>query len=67
MNGTVLSVDAAFSEHAAFAISGNQNLAVGGREDVLAAAGRGARTIDLAGRVVLPGCRGRGTKLGNTY
>jgi predicted amidohydrolase YtcJ len=55
INGTVLPVDAAFSEHAAFAISGNKILAVGGHEDVLAAAGRGARTVDLAGRVVLPG------------
>jgi predicted amidohydrolase YtcJ len=55
VNGTVLPVDAAFSEHAAFAIAGNKILAVGSREDVLAAAGRGARTVDLAGRVVLPG------------
>ena len=55
LNGTVLPVDAAFSEHEALAISGNTILAVGTRDDVLAAAGRGARTIDLAGRVVLPG------------
>jgi len=55
VNGTVLPVDAAFSEHEALAISGNKILAVGNRDDVLAAAGRGTRTIDLAGRVVLPG------------
>jgi predicted amidohydrolase YtcJ len=55
MNGTVLPVDAAFSDHDALAISGNKILAVGGRDEVLAAAGRGATTIDLAGRVVLPG------------
>ena len=55
VNGTVLPVDAAFSEHDALAILGNKILAVGNRDDVLAAAGRGARTIDLAGRVVLPG------------
>jgi predicted amidohydrolase YtcJ len=55
VNGTVIPVDAAFSEHEALAISGNKILAVGKRDDVLAAAGRGARTIDLAGRVVLPG------------
>jgi adenine deaminase len=55
LNGTVLPVDAAFSEHEALAISGNKILAVGKRDDVLAAAGRGARTVDLAGRVVLPG------------
>ena len=55
VNGTVLSVDSAFSEHESLAISGNKILAVGSRDNVLAAAGRGARTIDLAGRVVLPG------------
>jgi predicted amidohydrolase YtcJ len=55
VNGTVLPVDAAFSEHDALAISGNRILAVGQRDDVLATVGRGARTIDLAGRVVLPG------------
>ena len=55
VNGTVLPVDAAFSGHEALAISGNRILAVGGRDEVLAAAGRGAKTVDLAGRVVLPG------------
>ena len=55
VNGTVLPVDAAFSEHEALAISGNRILAVGNRDDVLAAAGRGAKTVDLAGRVLMPG------------
>ncbi len=55
VNGTVLPVDTAFSEHEALAISGNKIFAVGSRDDVLAEAGRGARTVDLAGRVVLPG------------
>jgi predicted amidohydrolase YtcJ len=55
VNGKVLPVDAAFSEHEALAISGNRILAVGSRDDVLAVAGRGAQTVDLAGRVVLPG------------
>ena len=55
LNGTILPVDAAFSEHGALAIAGNKILAVGSRDDVVAAAGRGARTVDLAGRVVLPG------------
>lgn len=54
-NGTILPVDAAFSEHDAFAISGNKVLAVGSRDDVLAVAGRGIRRVDLDGRVVLPG------------
>ena len=55
VNGTILPVDAAFSEYEALAISGNRVLAVGNRDDVLAAAGRGATTVDLAGRIVLPG------------
>ena len=54
-NGVILPVDAGFSEHEALAIEGSRILAVGSRDEVLAAAGRGARTIDLAGRVVLPG------------
>jgi predicted amidohydrolase YtcJ len=55
VGGTVLSVDAAFSVHEALAITGNKILAVGSRDDVLAAAGPGASTIDLGGRTVLPG------------
>jgi predicted amidohydrolase YtcJ len=55
LNGTVLPVDGASSVHEALAISGNRVLAVGSRGDVLDAAGRGAQTVDLAGRVVLPG------------
>ena len=55
VDGTILPVDAAFSEYEALAISGNRILAAGTREQVLAAAGRGARTVDLEGRTVLPG------------
>ena len=54
-NGTILPVDEAFSQYEALAISGNQVLAVGSRDDVLAAAGSGANVVDLEGRVVLPG------------
>lgn len=54
-NGIVLPVDAGFSEHTALAIRGNRVLAVGSDDDVAQAAGRGARTIDLEGRTVLPG------------
>ncbi|MEE4658906.1 MAG: amidohydrolase [Halieaceae bacterium] len=53
--GTVLPVDPAFSQHAALAINGNRILAVGSVDEVMAAAGNGARTIDLQGRTVLPG------------
>ena len=54
-NGTILPVDPAFSVHEALAISGNKVLAVGSREAVHGAAGKNARIVDLAGRVVMPG------------
>jgi len=55
LNGTVLPVDAAFSEHSALAIRDGRILAVGDDENVLALAGRDAPEVDLDGRVVLPG------------
>jgi predicted amidohydrolase YtcJ len=55
LNGTVLPVDAAFSEHSAIAIENGRVLAVGTNEDMLALAGRNANTIQLDGRIVLPG------------
>ena len=55
VNGRILPVDPAFSVHDALAIGGNKVLTIGSRDQVLATAGRGARTVDLAGRVVLPG------------
>jgi len=54
-NGVVLPVDDSFSEHTALAIRGNRVLAVGSDDAVARAAGRGAQTIDLEGRTVLPG------------
>ena len=54
-NGIVLPVDAAFSEHPAIALEGNEVLAVGDEDAVLAAAGPKPRIIDLDGRAVLPG------------
>jgi hypothetical protein len=53
--GTILTVDAAFSEAEAIAIRGNRIVAVGALEDVRAEAGASAREIDLAGRTLLPG------------
>jgi hypothetical protein len=53
--GTILTVDAAFSEAEALAIRGNRILAVGTEAAVRAAAGAGAAEIDLAGRIMLPG------------
>ncbi len=54
-NGIVLPVDATFSQHGALAVRGNRILAVGDLATVRAAAGGGAREIDLDGRTVLPG------------
>jgi predicted amidohydrolase YtcJ len=54
-NGTVLTVDADFSEAEAIALRGNRILAVGTDAEVRAAAGEDAEIVDLAGRTVLPG------------
>ena len=53
--GTVLTVDADFSEAQAIAVRGNRILAVGSDAEVRAAAGDGAKIVDLGGRTVLPG------------
>ncbi len=53
--GKVLTVDGAFSQTEAVAIRGNRILAVGAADDVRALAGRGTRTVDLAGRTAMPG------------
>ena len=55
LNGTVLPVDSVFSEHSALAIRDGRVLSVGNDQDVMALAGRNAETIDLDGRVLLPG------------
>lgn len=53
--GTILTVDAAFSETEALAIRGNRIIAVGSAEEVRAAAGAGAIEVDPAGRAMLLG------------
>lgn len=53
--GTILTVDANFSEAEAIAFQGNKILAVGSEADVRAAAGDDAEIIDLNGRTMLPG------------
>lgn len=53
--GTVLTVDRAFSQAEAIAIRGSRIVAVGTDAHVRAAAGAGAKVIELRGRVVLPG------------
>ena len=54
-NGVVLPVDSAFSQHSALAIRGNEIIAVGDEDAVMAAAGEGPSIVDLNGRTVLPG------------
>lgn len=54
-NGTILTVDADFSEAEAIAIRGERILAVGSEADVRAAAGSGATVVDLNGKTMLPG------------
>jgi predicted amidohydrolase YtcJ len=51
----VLPVDHAFSEHSAIVIKNGRILAVGSDEDMQSLAGRDAETIQLDGRVLLPG------------
>lgn len=53
--GTILTVDAAFSEAEAMAIRGSRIIAVGSLDEVRAAAGETAVEVDLAGRTLLPG------------
>jgi hypothetical protein len=53
--GTVLTVDADFSEAQAIAIRGNRIFGVGTDAAVRAAAGTSAKIVDLGGKTVLPG------------
>ncbi|TPW29712.1 amidohydrolase [Martelella alba] len=53
--GTILTVNAAFSEAEAIAVKGDRIIAVGKLADVQAAAGPQAERIDLEGHVMLPG------------
>lgn len=54
-NGAVWTVDAAFSRVEAVAVSGDRIVAVGSSSDIRALAGPGTRSIDLAGRALIPG------------
>lgn len=53
--GPILTMDDARPRAEALAVRGGRILAVGGRDEVLAKAGRGARQVDLGGRALLPG------------
>lgn len=53
--GPILTMDDARPRAQAVAVRGGRILAVGGKDEVLAKAGRGARQVDLGGRTLLPG------------
>lgn len=53
--GPILTMDDARPRAEALAVRGGRILAVGGRDEVMAKAGRGARRVDLGGRALLPG------------
>jgi len=55
VNGKVVTMDAAGSTAQALAVSGDRIVAVGPNTDVELLRGKNTRTIDLQGRVVLPG------------
>jgi len=54
-NGKIVTVDGAFSIQQAFAVRGEEILALGGNAVVRALAGPNTRLTDLNGRTVIPG------------
>lgn len=54
-NGKIATVDARFSIASAVAIRGDRLVRVGSSEEILALRGPKTQTVDLAGRLVLPG------------
>ncbi len=54
-NGTIITLDPALPQGEAMAVAGDKILAVGTREDINSLAGPGAKAVDLAGRVIVPG------------
>ena len=55
LNGTILTVDKAFSRAKAVAVSGGRFMAVGKNAEVKKLIGPDTRVLDLAGRTVVPG------------
>ena len=55
VDGKIVSVDAQSSTHEALAVRDGKIVAIGRSADVRKLAGPGTRTIDLAGRTVIPG------------
>jgi predicted amidohydrolase YtcJ len=54
-NGKIVTADKDFSIHEALAIRGDRILRVGKNEDVLKTSGSATETLDLGGKMVLPG------------
>jgi predicted amidohydrolase YtcJ len=54
-HGKIVTVDREFSIREAIAIRGEQIVAVGTNDEVLATKGEATRLVDLAGKIVLPG------------
>ncbi len=54
-NGKIVTVDEAFSITDAMAVDGDRIVAMGDRAKTMAASGKDAKVIDLAGRMMLPG------------
>jgi predicted amidohydrolase YtcJ len=54
-HGKIVTVDSTFSIHQALAIAGDRILATGDNESILVLKGPKTRTIDLQGKMVLPG------------
>ena len=54
-NGKILTVDKSFSIAQAIALQGNQIVAVGQNQQVMALSGPNTRVLDLKGRTVIPG------------
>ena len=55
LHGKVVTVDRGFSIRQAFAVKGDRLLRVGTDQEVLETRGPGTTTVDLAGKMVLPG------------
>ena len=54
-NGKVLAVDEKFSQHEALAVRGERVLAIGKNDEILKLRGAATKTIDLAGKLLIPG------------
>ncbi len=54
-HGKIVAVDEKFTQHEALAITGERIVAIGTNDDILKLRGENTKTIDLAGKFVMPG------------